>query len=244
MNSKNKDNIYTKPIEKISDFTFDEKVASVFPDMIKRSVPGYGTIVSMVSVFAREFAQKKSLCYDLGCSLGAVTLALRHGIREPDCSIVAIDNSPAMIQHCKQHLDFDSSNVPVKLVCGDIENIAIKNASIVVLNFTLQFIKPKKRLALLEKIYRGMLPGGVLILSEKIAFSNQSRQKLHNELHHSFKRANGYSDLEISQKRTALEKVLIPETISTHQTRLITAGFLTAETWFQCFNFISLLAFK
>lgn len=238
------DKIYSLPQNPVSNFQFDEKVAAVFPDMIKRSVPGYATIISMISVFAREFAQKESLCYDLGCSLGAATLALRHGIHQPECSIVAIDNSAAMIQRCKQHLDFDSSNVAVKLICGDIENISIKNASIVVLNFTLQFIRPEQRLVLLERIYRGMLPGGVLILSEKIAFSNQSRQTLQTELHHSFKRANGYSDLEISQKRTALEKILIPETISAHQERLLTAGFLTAETWFQCFNFVSLLAFK
>ena len=109
---------------------------------------------------------------------------------------------------------------------------------------TLQFIPPAQRLALIQRIHAGLRPDGILILSEKIAFRKPSRQDFHEELHHDFKRANGYSDLEISQKRSALEKVLIPETLACHQKRLRAAGFSSSELWFQCFNFVSLVAFK
>ena len=118
------------------------------------------------------------------------------------------------------------------------------NASVVVLNFTLQFIPVGERLALIERIYAGLKPGGILILSEKIAFAEPERQHFHVELHHDFKRANGYSDLEISQKRTALEKVLIPETLACHQQRLRAAGFHFVDLWFQCLNFVSMVAIK
>ena len=108
----------------------------------------------------------------------------------------------------------------------------------------MQFIPPEERLTLITRIHEGLKPGGVLILSEKIAFDDPVMQDFHIEAHHDFKRANGYSDLEISQKRTALERVMIPETLSCHQRRLQDAGFSFSEAWFQCFNFVSMAAIK
>ncbi|HHA18335.1 MAG TPA: carboxy-S-adenosyl-L-methionine synthase CmoA, partial [Methylophaga sp.] len=184
-------------------------------------------------------------CYDLGCSLGAVTLSMRQRINQPDCDIIAIDNSPAMIERGQQLLKSDqSSTIPVKLVCADIQDVAIDNASVVVMNFTLQFIPLEQRLTLIKRIYEGLNHGCVLILSEKVAFDEEARQDFHVDSHHDFKRANGYSDMEISQKRSALENVLIPETIATHQQRLKDAGFAFSDVWFQCFNFVSLVAVK
>lgn len=242
---KKQDDIYASALNEIIDFDFDEKVAEVFPDMIQRSVPGYGTMISTIGILAAKFAQENSRCYDLGCSLGAVSLSMRQRIKQPDCTIIAVDNSEAMVERGLQLLASDaSSKVPVEMVCADIQDVAIVKASVVVLNFTLQFIPPDERLALLTRIYQGMNPGGVLILSEKIAFEDQSKQAFHNEAHHDFKRANGYSDLEISQKRTALERVMIPESLACHKQRLQEAGFAISEIWFQCFNFASLAAIK
>jgi tRNA (cmo5U34)-methyltransferase len=242
---KKPDAIYAAPLADIIDFHFDERVAEVFPDMIQRSVPGYGTMISMIGTLAAKYAQAYSHCYDLGCSLGAVSLAMRQRIRQPGCDIIAVDNSPAMIERGQQLLAGDTAaTVPVSMVCANIQDVAIENASIVVLNFTLQFIPPGERLALVTRIYQGLKPGGILILSEKLAFAEPDRQHFHAESHHDFKRANGYSDLEISQKRTALERVMIPETLACHQQRLKEAGFDFSDVWFQCFNFASLVAVK
>jgi len=239
------DSIYASPLEDLIDFRFDERVVDVFPDMIQRSVPGYGTIISTIGVFAGKYAQANSHCYDLGCSLGAVTLSMRQRIKQENCDIIAVDNSPAMIERGQKILASDkSSTVPVNMVCADINDVDIENASVVVMNFTLQFIPLEQRLDLIKRIYQGLKPGGVLILSEKVAFDEPIRQNFQIDIHHDFKRANGYSDLEISQKRTALENVLIPETIPTHQQRLSEAGFGFSDVWFQCFNFISLVAVK
>jgi len=149
-----------------------------------------------------------------------------------------------MVKKCRARIKEDTFPVPVKLICADIQDVVIEKASIVVLNFTLQFIEPEKREALLNKICSGMVLGGVLILSEKVSFEDRQEEALNIEMHHAFKKAHGYSNLEISQKRTALEKVLIPETLQGHLQRLKRAGFSTLTTWFQCFNFMSIAAIK
>ena len=243
--TKKQDAIYAAPLNEIIDFKFDDRVAEVFPDMIQRSVPGYGMMISTIGIMAARYAQTNSRCYDLGCSLGAVSLAMRQRICQPDCEIIAVDNSQAMIERGRQLLDRDTTpTIPVKMICADIQDVSIETASVVVLNFTLQFVPLAARLTLIKRIYHGLKPGGILILSEKIAFETPGAQQFHEGLHHDFKRANGYSDLEISQKRTALENVMIPERLTAHQQRLQEAGFNFSEVWFQCFNFISLVAIK
>lgn len=237
------DRLFAQPLAEIAGFRFDQRVATVFPDMIRRSVPGYETIVAMTATLAERYAQPGTRCYDLGCSLGASTLALRSGLGDRDCTIVAADNAPAMIDRCREILAADQGSAPIELHCADIRSLAIDKASLVVLNFTLQFVPPAERGALIQRIRAGLVPGGVLVLSEKIAFADAALDQLMTELHHAFKRANGYSELEIAQKRTALETVLLPETLDTHRRRLRDAGFSAADVWFQCFNFASLLAF-
>lgn len=238
------DNIYSNPLASVGQFVFDQTVAEVFPDMIKRSVPGYATIINMIGNLAERYAQANSQCFDLGCSLGAATLAMRHRIRAANCRIVGVDNSAAMIERCHQVITADSGEVPVELRCADIQDAKLERMSVAVLNFTLQFIPVEQRLAVLTQIYLGLLPNGVLILSEKVAFDDQPHQELMIELHHNFKRSNGYSDLEIAQKRSAIENILVPETLDIHRQRLRQAGFASVDVWFQCFNFASIIAIK
>jgi tRNA (cmo5U34)-methyltransferase len=241
--SQSSDNIYSQPLEAITGFVFDQSVARVFRDMISRSVPGYATLVSMLPVLAQEYIQDHSHCYDLGCSLGAATLALRHSIKHDNVTIIAVDNSDAMIAQCRSHIQNDTGTIKVEFHCADICNINISNASMAVMNFTLQFISPEDRQKLLDKIYVGLNPGGALILSEKVCF-DEPHQTWMTHLHHTFKKLNGYSDLEISQKRSALENVLVAETIEQHLHRLKQSGFTKIMLWYQCFNFVSLLAVK
>ena len=240
------DRLYAQPRKDIDAFAFNEAVVNVFPDMIRRSVPGYDAVLSMVGILAKRFAQPHSVLYDLGCSLGATTRAIQNGLeaqaRASSYRIVAVDNAPAMIDRFKEFAEAEESDIDLDIRLGDVREVPIVNASLVVLNYTLQFIDLEERLPLLSGIREGMLPGGALLLSEKIAFEDEAQQSLYTELHHAFKRANGYSALEISQKRTALEHVLIPETLSAHEARLRDAGFASSRVWFQCLNFSSILA--
>tara|TARA_B110000263_G_scaffold33892_1_gene25630 strand:- start:280 stop:1014 length:735 start_codon:yes stop_codon:yes gene_type:complete len=238
------DNLFANPLGDVPGFVFDHAVADVFPDMISRSVPGYQTILSHCGELAARYVQPQTHCYDLGCSLGASTLAMRPHIEGRDATIVAVDNSAAMLSRCKTILETTSSQVKTQLINADICDVDISNASLVVMNFTLQFVPLDKRLALLEKIYQGLNPGGCLIISEKLCFEPESLNSLLSDLHHQFKRAQGYSDLEISQKRDSIENVLVPESLDAHIQRLRACGFHSASPWFQCFNFCSLVAFK
>ncbi len=239
-----KDKLYSEYRERVADFVFDDAVAGVFDDMIRRSVPGYATVIAMTKVFAEHYAQADSVCYDLGCSLGASTLAMRKGIVRSGCRIMAVDNSAAMVAKCREVAAMDNSEAMVEVVCADIRDVAIENASVVVMNYTLQFLSPDQRDAMIQKIYDGLRPGGVLLLSEKISFEDQDKDAFETDMHHEFKKLMGYSDLEIAQKRKALENVLIRDTLQTHKTRLNAAGFSKTHLWFQCFNFMSLAAFK
>ena len=227
--------MYQEPRQHIVDFVFDESVAGVFPDMIRRSVPGYETVIPLSGLLAARYVQEGSNVYDLGCSLGATTLALLGQLGATNCGIFAVDNSAAMLERAQQERQWDPR---VTFMLEDVQKVGISNASVVLMNYLLQFIAPANRLALLTRIHTGMRPGGVLILSEKLA-----GEEMFDAVHADFKRANGYSDLEVSQKRTALENVMVPDTMETHIERLGAAGFNNVSTWFRCLNWVSFIAF-
>ena len=230
-------------------FAFDDQVASVFEDMINRSVPGYSTIISMIGVLAERYCGAGSTIYDLGASLGGASFAVAQQLHHDDYRIIAIDNSEAMTSRLSAKLAAlgeiggkETSRIECRQ--EDLRDSKIEDASMVILNFTLQFIEPVAREALMRKIYDGMRPGGLLIISEKIQCPDPALNELFIDLYHRFKETQGYSKLEISQKRAALENVLIPETLTAHRERLNGAGFHSVDTWFQCFNFASMVAFK
>ena len=225
-------------------FRFDEQVVKVFPDMIARSVPGYELVVPMIGLLARRYAQPDSNIYDLGCSLGAASLAMSKAVKARGVRIIAVDNSEAMVGHCVKNMSKKCGPVPVDVNLQNILETHIENASVVVLNFTLQFLERDQRQLLINGISAGMRPGGVLIISEKICFEDSLEQEDQTAWHHDFKRAQGYSDLEIAQKRNALEDVLRPESEASHFNRLQMAGFTRYYRWFQCFGFASYIAFK
>lgn len=266
-----RDRIFAQPLDAIGDFRFDQSVVDVFPDMLDRSIPGYRSIITQTGLLAARYARPGSRLYDLGCSLGATSLAMRAALDQapvtrdtaqthpqsrtvPGCEIHAIDNSPAMIERCAALLDESDSRTgpqpdngpvtPIRLHCEDLQQAALTNASVVAMNFTLQFVPPEARAALMDRISAALAGGGALIISEKLAFDDPAEAQLHTDLYHAFKRANGYSDLEISQKRTALEAVMIPDTLDVHRQRLAAAGFDRISLWFQCFNFASIVALR
>lgn len=239
-----RDAIYAERKTAIDKFVFDDAVAEVFDDMIHRSVPGYDAIIAMIGVLAERYAKPGTQCYDLGCSLGGVTMVIQNNTRHVDCRIVAVDNSPAMVERLQEIVTSKKLEERISVRQEDIRDTRITNASVVVLNFTLQFLTPGQRGNVIRNIYDGLLPGSIFILSEKIMFPNEQENVFQVDMHHEFKKLHGYSDLEISQKRSALENVLVPDSQQTHLERLIQAGFQQVYTWFQCFNFISIVAIK
>ncbi len=239
-----KDNLFAKSRALTTGFQFDEQVVCVFPDMISRSVPGYELIVPMIGMLARRYAQPDSFIYDLGCSLGAASMAMSNAVKVGGVKIIAVDNSEAMVARCRQTVEGAGGRVPVDVRLQDILDTPISDASVVVLNFTLQFLNREQRQALVNRISNGLRKGGALIISEKICFDDQQEQYDQTHWHHDFKRAQGYSDLEIAQKRDALEDVLRAETEEKHLQRFQQAGLINTRRWFQCFSFASYITFK
>ena len=238
------DKLFAKNRALTTGFRFDEQVVKVFPDMIARSVPGYELVVPMIGMLARRYAQSDSNIYDLGCSLGAASLAMSLAVRTGGTRIIAVDNSEAMVLRCRKNVAEQSVGLPIDAHLQDMLMTPIENASVVVLNFTLQFLSPGQRQSLINRISEGMCEGGALIISEKICFEDSLEQADQTAWHHDFKRAQGYSELEIAQKRNALEDVLRPETEAAHFKRLQQAGLSRHYRWFQCFSFSSYIAFK
>lgn len=239
-----KDQIYQRSEGAAGSFEFSAAVAAVFPDMLRRSIPGYDVSIEAIGALARRYVRSGTRCYDLGCSLGAATAAMQANIAVPDCEIVAVDQAPAMIERCRQRFADRRGDASMQILEADIRDVAFENASMVVMNYTLQFLPAAERTALLQRICAGMIPGGVFVLSEKVVHDDADIEELLVGLHHDFKRSNAYSDLEISRKRSALENVLVPETIATHLERLENAGFSHAEVWLKHFNFMSIVAIR
>lgn len=237
------DSLFEKS-QQVVDFAFNDAVADVFPDMIRRSVPGYEAIISQLGVLAKHYAQPNTRIYDLGSSLGAATLSMYRQTSHLTIKHICVDNSVPMVKRCQSRLERHMSGADLDVICENIEAVEIRQASLVVINFTLQFLSPETRLSLLKKVFQGLLPNGVLILSEKLVFDDKIENQLQIDWHLTSKRANGYSEMEISQKRAALENVLIPDTFEQHQQRLQKAGFEQSYQWFQSFNFASLIAIK
>lgn len=239
-----RDSIYRGVMGEVPAFAFDEEVTEVFPDMIERSVPGYHATLSAAGALARRITRSGDRVYELGCSRGAALLAMDRAIpADRDVTLMGIDASAPMLKAC--HADLIASQRArhhLELIEGDIRYTELTGASLIVLNFTLQFIPIEDRLPLLRRARAALRPGGALLLSEKIKLNDPRIDDLCIDLHHDFKRSQGYTELEIARKRDALVGVLVPESIQTHRDRLSAAGFSASEVWYQAFNFCSLVA--
>ena len=236
-----RDDIF-KTKKDIVDFKFDKEVVLVFDDMVKRSVPGYEAIIQMIGLLTRTYGQDNSNYYDIGSSTGAVTMSMLLNNKNKNIKFIAIDKSKEMIAEFNKHFANKIANIESK--CCDVKDISIENASIVILNLTLQFIDIKDRDNIINKIYQGMKPNGVLIVTEKIHSENKQEQELMTKMHTDFKRENGYDEIEIANKRQALENILQTESCEKHLNRLKRCGFNKNIKYFKCINFVSFLSVK
>ena len=241
------DRIYVEEYKLVTPFRFDEAVAQVFDNMISRSVPGYATTLELINSTAALYAQPGTCCYDLGCSLGAATVAMANALPE-HCRIVAVDNSAAMVERCTANIgeyqrQYDQPRTEIDVIEADLSHIDFQPASIIVMNYTLQFIPSEHRADLIAKLAAALVSGGCLLISEKVHFNDAATTEHMRKLHENYKRQQGYSDLEIAQKRTALENVLVTDTESTHHERFKAVG-LTSDLIARHLNFVTLLATK
>lgn len=239
-----KDEVFKGEIEKASDFKFGANVANVFDDMVSRSVPFYGEMQRMIAELAADHAKEGTDVYDLGCSTGTTMVGMDTLVNS-NIRFVGVDDSQEMLDKCTSKLTELGFTRPYELRCADLgQNLKIENASVVVLCLTLQFVRPLYREQLIKNIYDGLNPGGVLILVEKILAEESRYNRDFINYYYNYKRRNNYSELEISQKREALENVLIPYKLSEDITLLGDKGFAHCEVFFKWYNFAGIIAVK
>lgn len=244
MTSTRKDRLFAEQDQAISDFDFGESTAEVFDDMLDRSVPQYGELQRMIGELAGEFATPGSQVYDLGCSTG-ITLASLDRTVDEQATLVGTDYSEAMLDKARNNLKKQHEAGRVKFELGDLnDGVTIRNASVVVLNLTLQFVRPLNRENLLGSIVEGLNPGGALILVEKVLGNDAFLNRLWIKLYYDMKRRNGYTETEIARKREALENVLIPYRVDENIKILRRNGLDDVDIFFKWYNFAGFLGVK
>lgn len=238
-----KDNIFNCEGD-VTPFEFNETVASVFDDMITRSVPHYKEIIELQSRLTAKFYQSGTEIYDLGCSNGNFTAAFISEMGDKDFHLTAVDNSAPMLEFFKKRISGFIGYKRVTPVLSDIMDIRFKKSSVVIANLTLQFIPVGQREELIKRIYDSLEPGGIFLITEKTVNSDHDLSDLQQEFYYRLKEENGYSKIEITRKREALENVLIPETVEAHMERLKSAGFSAIEIWLKWFHFAAFICRK
>ncbi len=233
------DEIFKKPIEK--QFEFDENIASVFDDMLDRSIPFYKEVISLICDIVSLHVNNSSTVIDLGCSTANTLLAL-HRKSKYKFKSIGFDNSKAMLEQAKRKIDAYGADIELRL--ADILEAKLPNSDVIIANYMLQFIRPPQRADFIKKIYTSLNSGGLFIFSEKIIYNDKKLNKKMIDIYYNFKKKEGYSEFEISQKREALENVLVPYSEQENRELILKSGFQTIETLFKWGNFVTFLAIK
>ena len=226
------------------DFSFNDRVAEVFDDMLHRSVPYYRTVIEGMAQLLDSLLPQGATLYDLGCSTGTTLLELARLLPDKRFRYIGIDLAPAMVAKARRKSDMYGKADILEFRQGDITTCPLPQAAGILCNYTLQFLRPLHRQALVNRLHAALPEGGVLILSEKTISPAIRLNRAFISSYHSFKKQQGYSELEIAAKREALENVLVPFSLGENRTMLENAGFTEIEVFFQWFNFASLVALK
>lgn len=239
-----KDKLFSRRKNNTMNFDFGPKTAAVFDDMLERSVPLYREIQRMIGEIASESAEDGTNIYDLGCSTGITLMTINNAVKK-DVKLIGLDYSAAMLEKCKQEFKRAKVRRDYDLVLGDLnKGVTIDNASVVVLNLTLQFVRPLHRDSLIRSIYEGLNDKGCLILVEKVLGNDSMFNDMFIKYYYQMKKRNGYSELEISRKREALENVLIPYRLDENRHLLSRNGFAHVDVFFKWYNFCGIIAVK
>ena len=239
-----RDQVFSEPNAKVTDFHFGAEVVAVFDDMVGRSVPFYAEMQRMISELAADFVAEGSNVYDLGCSTGTTLLAM-HPTVHPAARFIGIDKSEDMLARCQKKVGGALAGRSLELRCGDLnQGVEIDNASLVTLILTLQFVRPLHRDRLISDVFKGLNNNGCLILVEKVLGEDSLFNRLFIKYYYDLKRRNGYSETEIAQKRDALENVLIPYKLLENREVLLRSGFRYVDVFFKWYNFCGMVAVK
>jgi tRNA (cmo5U34)-methyltransferase len=215
--------------------------------MVSRSVPFYDELQTMLADLAVQFVpdQDGRVC-DLGCSTGTtLDLILSSPSCPPGTHGFGVDNAPAMLDQAREKLALHVSANRVTLLQADLDSaLELPPMNVVLMNWTLQFVRPIHREGLLQRIYSALRPGGVLLMAEKVLVEDSLLNRLYIELYYRYKARQGYTAEEIQRKRESLENVLVPYRVEENVELLKRCGFSTVDTCFRWFNWAAFVAIR
>jgi tRNA (cmo5U34)-methyltransferase len=244
LHTENRDEYFRKEDAAFGDFAFTADVANVFDDMVSRSVPLYEEMQRMVCELALDFSTPNTNLYDIGCSTGT-TLLMLDPLLDPSINFIGVDNAPEMLEKAQRKIKQTGTNRLIDLQVADLhKGLFMENASVVTMLLTLQFVRPLYRERVMKMIHSGLNDDGCVILIEKITSEDSTFNRLFIQHYYDFKRRNGYSELEIANKREALENVLIPYRLEENVQLLKEVGFRSVEVFFRWYNFCGIVAIK
>lgn len=240
------DQVFDSGEARAADFKFNEQVADVFDDMVSRSVPYYEEQQRMIREISKAFWLPGTCIYDLGCATGTTAVSLSREL--PGASIVGYDNSWPMIHRANQKVEEAGLEERISLRYGDLngnlEELPIENATVATLCWTLQFVRPLRRDNLIRHIYESLADNGALVVTEKVLFNGSPTNRFFIDFYYDYKRRHGYSELEIANKREALENVMVPYRMDENLELFRRSGFEIVETFFQWYNLAGFLCVK
>lgn len=226
------------------DFDFNQRVVEVFDDMLDRSIPFYRQVILAAAELLDAYLETGDTVIDLGCATGTPLLEIARRLEAKRLRLIGLDSSPAMLEKARLKAELYGKAEAISFGREDITQLQRSGTGAFILNYTMQFIRPLDRQELAARLFAALKPGGLLILSEKTINHDRRLNRCFIEIYHRYKRERGYSELEIARKREALENILIPFSIEENRKLLTEAGFTGITTFFQWFNFVSLVAFK
>ncbi len=244
MSQEKKDQVYLNRLAEIKQFRFDEKVAVVFDDMVSRSVPRYAEVQNATVKLALKLCPSGGKIVDLGCSTGTALFAIAEAAKEKDLELIGIDNSPEMLVEAEKKAQALGLSDRVSFICADIAEYKVSEVDLFIVNYTLQFIPVSGRTEIVSEMYKALRKGGGIILTEKIRHSGEAAPGILQDLYYDFKAEQGYSKLEISQKREALEGFLVPLTLEENLSLLRESGFNEVELYLKWITFATFLGLK
>lgn len=226
------------------DFVFNDRVVEVFDDMLDRSIPFYRQVIEAEAQLLNGFLAQRERVYDLGCATGTTLLEFSRLLEHKSLQFVGIDNSAPMLDKARLKSELYTKQQSLSFLLEDITAFDHPGAGAIIVNYTMQFIRPLQRERFLQRLFHSLRPGGIVLISEKVISHDPRLNRQYIDTYYQFKKSRGYSELEIAKKREALENVLIPYSIEENKAMLQKCGFASTETFFQWFNFISLIAIK
>src|SRR5687768_2074319 len=217
-------------------WTFDGKVADTFVDHVRHSVPFYDAGHELVESVSDYFVRDDSVCYEIGTSTGQLLRRLaEHHAHKPGVRWIGIDAVEPMVAKARAHC----AGVPnVEVFTGDALTFDYEKADFFVAYYCVQFIQPRHRQELINRIYERLHWGGAFLMFEKVRGPDARFQDMSVAIYNDFKSKNGFSADEILNKTSSLKGVLEPFSTEGNLGLLRRAGFtdIMSVTKWVCFE--------